>query len=239
MRHFDRSSGVFLHITSLPGHYGVGDLGEGAYQFVDFLAQGKQTLWQVLPLGPTNGGNHYSPYMALSAFAGNPLFISLQMLVEDGLLIRSALQALPTLPEGWTDYEAAGVKKMELLRVAAERFPRDASAAWRSAFADFCSQQRWWLDDYASFMAARAKFEDAAWPTWEPTLVQHGPAALPAWGKLLDADLHLHKLIQFFFFVQWGRLKTYANEHGVKIIGDIPIYVGFDSAEVWAASGAL
>ncbi|MGE0683962.1 MAG: 4-alpha-glucanotransferase [Candidatus Binatia bacterium] len=232
--HFVRSSGVLLHITSLPGRYGVGDLGAEAYRFVDFLVQGKQSLWQVLPLGPTNGGNLYSPYVALSAFAGNPLFISLEALVEDGLLFESELHAVPSLPEGRVDYDAARAGKLALLRTMVDRFHSDAPASWRTEFADFCDQQRWWLDDYALFMALRTRFQDASWHTWTPHLVRREAAALRTWGKRLEADIYYHKLLQLFFFTQWERLKAYANERGVKIVGDIPIYVGFDSAEVWA-----
>lgn len=234
MRHFVRSSGILLHLTSLPSRYGVGDLGAGAYQFVDFLVQGKQALWQVLPLGPTNGGALYSPYVALSAFAGNPLFISLEALAEDGLLSESELQSIPTLPEGRADYDAARVGKLALLRAVAERFPSTAPAAWQSEFASFCDQHSWWLDDYALFMALRERFQDASWHTWTPNLVRREPATLRTWEKRLKAELYYHKLLQYFFFTQWKRLKAYANDRGIKIIGDIPIYVGFDSAEVWA-----
>lgn len=234
MRHFVRSSGVLLHVTSLPGRYGIGDLGAEAYRFVDFLVQGKQSLWQVLPLGPTNGGNFHSPYVALSAFAGNPLFISPEALVEDGLLSESELHAVPTVSGECTDYDAAISGKLALLRTVANRFHRNAPAAWRTAFADFCDQQRWWLDDYALFMALRGQFQDASWRTWTPNLVRRESAALRTWGKQLEAELSYHKLLQLLFFTQWKRLKTYANENGVKIVGDIPIYVGFDSAEVWA-----
>jgi 4-alpha-glucanotransferase len=234
MRHFARSSGVLLHLTSLPGRYGVGDLGAEAYRFVDFLVQGKQALWQVLPLGPTSPGNCHSPYVALSAFAGNPLLVSMEALVRDGLLPESALNTAPTLFAGQADYNTASAEKMALLRTVAERFLDDAPVSWRSAFADFCDRQRWWLDDYACFMAVRAAFAEASWHTWEPDLVRREPAAIRAWGKRLESDIRFHKLVQFLFFTQWERLKAYANERGVKIIGDIPIYVGFDSAEVWA-----
>ena len=234
-RHLVRSSGILLHITSLPGRYGVGDLGPEAYRFVDFLTQGKQSLWQVLPLGPTSSGNFHSPYVALSAFAGNPLFISLETLVTDGLLPRSTLNSLSSLPEGFADYDAAGAGKLALLRMATDRFHDDAPASWRSAFTEFCNRQQWWLDDYALFMALRTQFQDASWHIWEPPgLVQREPTAVHAWRDQLRADIHFHQLTQFLFFTQWERLKGYANEHGVKIIGDIPIYVGFDSAEVWA-----
>ena len=234
MRDLARASGLLLHITSLPGRHGVGDLGAGAYHFVDFLLQGKQSLWQVLPLGPTNGGNLYSPYVALSAFAGNPLFISLETLVEDGLLAEAALNAVSVLPEGVVDYDAAQAGKVRVLRLAAERFLHDAPEGWEPAFRDFCSSHGWWLDDYALFMALRAQFQDASWHTWDPRIVRREPAALRKWRSRLKAERHFQQFVQFLFYVQWERLKKYANERGVQIIGDIPIYVGFDSAEVWA-----
>lgn len=231
---FTRSSGLLLHLTSLPGRFGIGDLGAEAYRFVDFLAAGKQSLWQILPLGPTSDGNAHSPYVALSAFAGNPFLINLEMLVADGLLPKSVLTALPPLPEGVADYASASACKFPALRMVAELFTQEASDALQSEFNGFCDRQRWWLADYALFMALRAEFRDASWHTWASELARREPSALDLWGRQLSREIHFHKLLQFFFFSQWHRLKTYANQCGVKIVGDIPIYVGFDSAEVWA-----
>jgi 4-alpha-glucanotransferase len=231
---FPRSSGILLHISSLPGRFGIGDLGAEAYHFVDFLAAGKQSLWQILPLGPTSGGNAHSPYVALSAFAGNPLLINLEQLVADGLLSESTLASMPVLPEGVTDYANAGAGKFPVLRMVAEQFSRAASSALQTTFRTFCDQHRWWLDDYALFMALRAEFHDASWQTWMPELTRREPTALATWEKKLAQEIYFHKFLQLIFFAQWNRLKTYANERGVKIVGDIPIYVGFDSAEVWA-----
>src|SRR5215471_9558035 len=135
---FARASGVLLHLTSLPGRFGVGDLGDEAYRFVDFLVAAKQSLWQILPLGPTSGGNFHSPYVALSAFAGNPLLISLESLVSDGLLSEAMLNELPTLPEGVVDYDAAHAGKLRALRVVAERFSQNGSSDQQMAFAEFC-----------------------------------------------------------------------------------------------------
>jgi 4-alpha-glucanotransferase len=231
---FTRSSGLLLHLTSLPGRFGIGDLGSEAYRFVDFLAHGEQSLWQILPLGPTSNGNAHSPYVALSAFAGNPLLISLEALVADGLLSEAVLGAVSMLPEGVADYDGASDGKLSALRVASEHFASTAPSDWREAFAQFCDQQRWWLDDYALFMALRTAFDESSWYTWPADLRRREPVALRTWGEQLAHETRFHKLLQFFFSTQWRRLKTYANEHGVKIIGDIPIYVGFDSAEVWA-----
>ena len=229
-----RSSGILLHLTSLPNRFGIGDLGAGAYQFIDFLAETQQSLWQILPLGPTSSGNEHSPYVSLSAFAGNPLLISLEALCEEGLLPSSVLEAAPSFPEGVTNYEGASDCKLSLLRTTSERFQTAASASWRDAFAEFCDNQRWWLDDYALFMALREVFQDAAWNTWDPDLVQRIPAALVHWRTRLQPELLFHQHVQFFFFTQWERLKTYANQRRVRIFGDLPIYVAFDSVEVWS-----
>ena len=231
---FPRSSGVLLHFTSLPGQFGIGDFGTAAYRFVDFLAESRQSLWQILPLGPTSGGNHHSPYVALSAFAGSSLLISLETLVEDGLLPPSALAKVPTLPEGEADYDQALLHKLPMLRIASERFASLSGNSWSTAFAEFCRQQHWWLDDYALFMALREVFYEACWDSWEPELVRREPAALRDWSARLGPDILFHQHLQFFFFTQWTRLKTYANQRGIRIISDLPIYVGFDSAEVWS-----
>jgi 4-alpha-glucanotransferase len=172
--------------------------------------------------------------VALSAFAGNPLLISLEQLVTDGLLSESTLASAPVLPEGMADFEKAGAGKFSILRGVAEHFARTASSAFQQVFRAFCEQHHWWLDDYALFMALRAEFQDASWHTWDPELAHREPTALAAWEKKLAQEIYFHKFLQLIFFTQWNRLKTYANERGVKIVGDIPIYVGFDSAEVWA-----
>jgi 4-alpha-glucanotransferase len=231
---FARSSGLLLHISSLPSRFGIGDLGPGSYRFIDFLAEGKQTLWQILPLGPTSNGNVHSPYVALSAFAGNPLLISLEALVEDGLLAEEELGAVPVFPEGVVDYDGAAAGKLTLLRIVAERFVIGAAAPWRIAFSHFRERHRWWLDDYTLFMALRSTFHETSWHTWEPALLRREPTVLQEWRGKLMHEIRFHELLQFFFFTQWLRLKIYAHKRGVKILGDIPIYVGFDSAEVWA-----
>ncbi|HXG20462.1 MAG TPA: 4-alpha-glucanotransferase, partial [Methylomirabilota bacterium] len=215
MEHFARSSGLLLHISSLPGRHGIGDLGAGAQQFVDFLADAKQSLWQVLPLGPTSEGNLHSPYVSLSAFAGNPLFINLDMLVEDKLLPEDELAHAPVFPDDSVDYEGAAAYKLAVLRRVAERFAVVAPAPWQSAFSQFCERHRWWLDDYALFMTLRSVFQDEAWPTWEPALARREPATLQAWREKLAHDIRFHELLQFFFFTQWQRLKLYAHRRGV------------------------
>lgn len=231
---FSRASGILLHVTSLPGPCGIGDLGPSAYRFVDFLAAHQQRLWQVLPLGPTSQGVDYSPYVALSAFAGNPLFISIEMLVEENFLPASVLYTIPAFPEGVTDYLEASRVKMALCRTASEQFATAAAATQKIAFAEFCDEHQWWLDDYALFMALRETFREAAWDTWEPDIARREVSALRAWQEKLAHEVLYYKHEQFFFFHQWRRLKSYANQRNLKVIGDLPIYVGFDSAEVWA-----
>ena len=231
---FTRAGGILLHVTSLPGRFGVGDLGPEAYRFVDFLTAHQQHIWQVLPLGPTSNGVDYSPYVALSAFAGNPLLISIEALVEENLLPVTVLDASPALPEGFADYPAASGVKTALCRTASERFTTVANAAQKAAFDEFCHRQQWWLDDYALFMALRETFRETSWETWESTVARREDAALREWRTKLAEELLYYRHEQFFFFTQWHRLKSYANQRGVKIIGDLPVYIGFDSAEVWA-----
>jgi 4-alpha-glucanotransferase len=223
-----------LHLSSLPGPFGIGDAGPEAYRFVDFLAEHHQQFWQILPLGPITGGNYYSPYDALSAFAGNPLFISPALLVQDGLLPPAELNGMVALPEGMVNYPEAGARKLALFRRASERFTSAASLVQQAAFSDFCERHGWWLDDYARFMVLREALHEQVWFEWEPNLVHRDPATLARWDTTLAQEIRFHKHLQFFFFSQWRRLKTYANQRGVKLVGDIPIYVGLDSAEVWS-----
>ncbi len=234
MERFARSSGILLPIFSLPSRFGIGDVGEGAHRFIDFLAASQQSLWQILPLAPTSGGNLHSPYVALSAFAGNPLFISLEMLVEDGLLASDKLEPVPDFSEQLVDYERVSAYKLAVLRGVAERFAVDAPAPWQASFSQFCERHRWWLDDYTLFMALRTTFHATSWREWEPALQRRETAAIQEWRGKIAQEIRFHELLQCLFFTQWQRLKLYAHRRGVKIIGDIPIYVGFDSAEVWA-----
>jgi 4-alpha-glucanotransferase len=231
---FPRSSGLLLHLTSLPGRFGIGDLGAEAYRFVDFLAAYQQHLWQILPLGPTSEGNLHSPYVALSAFAGNPLLISLESLAEQGLLPPAAVDDAPWVPEGIVDFAKASALKFAFLRVASARFPAHAPSGVQDAFAEFYTRQRWWLDDYALFMALREIHHEASWHTWDPDLVRRAPHALDHWRGRLTQEIVFYQHLQFFFFTQWAQLKAYANQHGVQIFGDLPIYIAVDSVEVWS-----
>jgi 4-alpha-glucanotransferase len=228
-----RSSGILLHPTSLPSPFGIGDLGEDAYKFIDFLHNAKQKYWQILPLGPTGYGN--SPYMCYSAIAGNPLLISPAKLLEDGLLSSSDLINLPAFPTHNVDFDLAIEVKIKLFHLAHQRFESIADKEDRANFELFCESQINWLDDYALFMAVREAQDHKSWHQWsDPDLVKRETIALIHWQNQLKDQIVYHKFIQFKFFQQWSELKNYANEHEIEIIGDIPIYVAHDSADVWA-----
>ncbi len=229
---FPRSSGILLHPTSFPSRFGIGDLGDEAYGFIDFLAASRQRLWQILPLGPTGYGN--SPYMCYSAMAGNPLLISPDRLQADGWLSESDLADLPEFPLDRVDFALVEPLKISLLRKACQNFKAKASPEQQQAFQDFCDSKAYWLDDYALFMSFKSTFDGASWNTWEPELVQRDRAALEKWRLRLTGEIFFRKFMQFEFFRQWDALKQYANDRGIQIIGDIPIYVAHDSADVWA-----
>lgn len=230
---FPRSSGILLHPTSLPGPYGIGDLGSAAYEFVDFLVDAGQSLWQILPLGPLGFAN--SPYQSPSAFAGNPLLISPEKLVEDGLLSREEATSLPgdMLNDDCVNYDAVIKYKDAVLRRSFEHFKLKARVRTPKDYSEFCETHAWWLNDYALFMALRDHFK-TLWNTWDQDIAMREEAALEHWQKELAEEVDYHKYLQFKFYTQWYNLKTYANEHGIQIIGDIPIYVSYDSADVWA-----
>ncbi len=232
---FTRSSGILLHPTSLPGRYGIGDLGQAAYQFVDFLVDAGQALWQVLPLGPTGFGN--SPYQSPSAFAGNPLLISLDRLVEDGLLSEQDMPELPShfLIEDRVNYDEVFRYKVPLLDLSFERFKSNRKSAYAKEFDQFCKEHAGWLGDYALFMAIHNHLK-RPWNAWDEDIALRQPDAIKRWEKELHEQVQRHKYLQFQFFRQWLQLKNYANERGVQIIGDIPIYVAYDCADVWANS---
>ncbi|NTU79153.1 MAG: 4-alpha-glucanotransferase [Chloroflexales bacterium] len=233
---FARSSGILLHPTSLPGPWGIGDLGPAAYQFVDFLVAAGQSLWQVLPLGPTGYGD--SPYQCFSAVAGNPLLVSLDQLIQRGLLsydevIEAAASfdlAVDTVNYG----EVIGFK-LPLLRRSYERLREGVAPELAAALAEFSAAQKGWLDDYALFMALKDAHAGQPWNTWAPDLRSRKPSALKQARHEHAWTIEVHKFLQFLFFQQWLPLKAYANERGVSIIGDAPIFVAYDSADVWAS----
>ena len=228
---WSRSSGILLHPTSLPGRFGIGDLGNTAYRWIDFLAQSDQKLWQVLPLGPT--GYADSPYACLSAFAGNPLLISPEKLVEQGDLDPADLDDVPDFPLQRVDYGAVIDYKMPLLVKAASNFG-GASPERQAAFDRFCSENQEWLDDLTLFMATKKHHDDVIWYEWDADIALRRPGAVARWRDWLADDIAIQRVLQFMFFEQWLALKAYANERGIQIIGDVPIFVAHDSADVWA-----
>jgi 4-alpha-glucanotransferase len=227
-----RASGILLHPTSLPGRFGIGDLGHEAYRFVDFLAGAGQTLWQVMPLGPTGYGD--SPYQSFSSFAGNPLLISPELLVEDDLLLQYDIDTAPFFAEGRVDFGAVIPFKQGLLRRAYERFQAQATPIRRAAFRAFCRRNAAWLDDYALFAALKEAHNGAVWSAWEKGIAAREPDALRDWRRKLADAIEAQKFVQYLFFTQWGALKEYANAYDIRIIGDLPIFVAYDSADVWA-----
>ena len=230
---FQRSSGVLLHPTSLPGPYGAGDLGPEASAFIEFLAAAGQKIWQVLPLNPT--GYADSPYQCFSAFAGNPLLISLDLLVKQGLLSRKDLKDVPKFSATSIDYGAVIKFRLAKLRLAAERFFAALDSGRKAEFESFCSKEAAWLEDYALFMAAKDAHGGVAWTGWEPALAAREPEALTRWSTRLATEIAAYKFWQFEFFQQWGALRAKCNKRGICIMGDVPIYVAHDSADVWRA----
>ncbi len=228
---FPRSSGILLHPTSLPGRFGIGDLGDEAYRFVDFLAASKQSLWQVLPLGPTGFGD--SPYQCFSAFAGNTLLVSPERLVHEGLLTEEDLAHAPAFSFERVDFGNVITFKNALLRRAFERFKQTADKSLHASFEQFSHQAASWLDDYALYRALKDAQGGKAWNEWEPTLTRRDAAALDAAREHLRDEIDAHKFYQFLFFKQWAALKAYCHEREVKLVGDIPIFVARDSADVW------
>ena len=227
-----RCSGILLHLTSLPSRHGIGDLGTSAYHFSEFLAESGQRLWQVLPLSPTGYGD--SPYQCFSAFAGNPLLIDLGALQEQGLLSGQDLATLPHFPDDYVDYGLVIEFKLPVLRRAAQSFLKDSSREHRVAFETFCRKNAFWLDDYAVFTACKGVYKGAVWTDWEAAIRHRHAVALKEWGTKLWREIEILKYWQFEFFRQWAKLKTHCHDHGIRIMGDIPIYVAHDSADVWA-----
>jgi len=229
---FARRSGILLHPTSLPGRFGIGDLGRAAYQFVDFLAAAGQSYWQMLPLSPT--GYADSPYQTLSAFAGNPMLISPQKLVEIGHLADKDLADAPAFPDDRVDFGPVISYKTNLLNRAFANFRSQPPGDQRTAFARFCGKQAFWLNEFALFMALKEAHHLCPWHEWETGLVTRQPESLDRSRETLADEIENQKYRQWQFFEQWLAVKRYANARGIRIIGDIPIFVSMDSADVWA-----
>ncbi|MGB7443816.1 MAG: 4-alpha-glucanotransferase [Coleofasciculaceae cyanobacterium] len=229
---FPRSSGILIHPTCFPGRFGIGDLGSTAFQFIDFLVDSGQQFWQILPLGPTGYGN--SPYMCYSAMAGNPLLISPDQLKNVGLLTEEDFADLPDFSPDFVDYDSVIRIKNQLFYKAFNNFKAQASQEDIEGFNKFCEAEANWLEDYALFMALHKQFEEISWHEWEPDIAKAEPQAVAKWRDKLSEEIYFRKYLQFEFFRQWSWLKEYANERRIKIIGDIPIYVAHNSADVWA-----
>ncbi len=228
----ERASGILLHPTSLPGPYGIGELNDNAYKFVDMLADAGQKLWQVLPLGPTGYGD--SPYQCFSAFAGNPLLISLDHLVRENALAADALKDAPEFANHKVDFGEVIEFKHEVLHKSYIHFMQYASTAEHAAFDEFCAKSTSWLDDYALFIALKDAHAGEAWNTWEDDIARRTPTSLSRARNKLANEIQKQKYYQYQFFKQWNNLKAYANGKGIKIVGDIPIFVAYDSADAWS-----
>lgn len=224
-----KKSGVLMHISSLPSKYGIGTMGAAAVQFVDFLEKAGQSYWQMLPICPTSYGD--SPYQSFSTYAGNPYFIDLDLLAEQGLLKPEEYVSRDWgTDSGRVDYGRVYANRYPVLHLAAKRFqeqiPQD--------YAGFCREHAYWLDDYARFMTLKAVHGGRSWQEWEPGLRNREPQALQRADQTYQEEMEFYKILQYLFFAQWKQLRSYANAHGVKIIGDLPIYVSLDSVDVWA-----
>ena len=226
-----RQSGVLMHISSLPGQYGIGSFGQSAYDFVDFLVRTKQRYWQILPLGTTSYGD--SPYQSFSAFAGNTHFIDFDLLIEQGLLTEADLKGVdfgqdPTQ----VDYAKVFEQRRPLLEKAVANFLKSSD---QKEFQQFCEANASWLELFAEYMAIKEHFDLKAWTEWPDAAIRaREPKALAKYREELADKLTYHRVTQFFFFQQWLALKAYANDHHIEIVGDMPIYVAADSADVWA-----
>ena len=227
-----RSSGILLHPTSLPGPYGIGDLGAGAYGFVDWLEAHGQSIWQVLPLGPTSYGD--SPYQTLSAFAGNPNLISLDRLVKVGLLRASDLVDTPPFPRDRVDYGWIIPFHNQKLALAFHRFRESSDSQLKREYEQFISESRFWLEDFALFIALKRGHKLRPWIEWESGFRQRDEATLDAARETLAEQIAAERFRQWLFHRQWTALKTYANDKGIRLFGDLPIFVAHDSADVWA-----
>ena len=225
-----RSSGILLHPTSLPSRGGIGDLGPEAYAFADFLAEARQGLWQILPLSPPGLGN--SPYSAISAFAGNPLLVSLERLAERGWINKDRLKQLSIRQNVKVDFDAVKAGKLPLLRQAAQNF-LEANNSDRKRFEGFKQENSWWLDDFVLFEVMREVHGGEPWSSWPKELARREPDGLHQFGLKYQRELEVERVVQFAFFEQWRALRSYCAQRGIKIVGDVAIFVNYDSAEVW------
>jgi len=225
-----RLTGILLHPTSLPSYGGIGDFGPVAYGFADFLAAARQGLWQVLPLGPPARGN--SPYSSTSAFAGNPLLISLERLAEHGWIDRTRLESVPS-NSGPINYEEVSAAKLPLLFEGARNFVRQSTGDIRARFERFCAENSWWLEEFVLF-AAFSEHHGLAWNQWPPELARHEDAAVKTARQELEPELAVRRAIEFAFYEQWRALRRYCAQRSIRVVGDIAIFVDYESADVWS-----
>ncbi len=226
-----RASGILLHITCLPSKYGIGDFGPQAYSFADFLARARQSYWQLLPLNPISPRDNYSPYNCMSTFAGNTLLISPQLLYRRGLLNKKHIQDCPVFPKARVNYHLVDSYKTKLLDAAYQQFNRLPTD---SKYEQFCSRNESWLEDYAAFAALHRHFRPRPWCNWPAELRDRKKNALKSVETALHDAIEREKFFQYLFFTQWFSLKRYCNKRGIGIIGDIPIYPAYDSADLWS-----
>jgi 4-alpha-glucanotransferase len=226
-----RSSGILLHITSLPSRFGIGDLGPEAFAFADKLAAANQSYWQVLPLGPTEPAHGNSPYTGISAFAANTLLISPDKLVEEGYLTKSDLDDVPAFSDDCVDYPAVMSYKNDVFDKAWTRVKKAKKK--QQEFDRFCAENAWWLDDYTLFVSLKAHFGGSVWVDWPEEYRWRRPEALQAAQEQFSDRIGREKFLQFLVFRQWNALKSYCNEKGIQMVGDLPIYVNYDSVDVW------
>ncbi len=227
---FNRTAGILLHPTSLPSKYGIGELGSEIYNFINFLSESRQSLWQVFPLGPTGYGD--SPYQCFSAFAGNPLLISVENLIEEELLSESEIGDVPQHDPHKIDYGQVINYKNDLLKKAFENYR--AKNESNGDYEAFCESNKEWLDDYALFMSCKNYHGGIVWKDWDEEIAFRKPGAVEKWNEKLADDIFYQKFLQYKFYTQWIKVKEYANSKGIQIIGDLPIFIAYDSSDLWA-----
>ncbi|GBD99596.1 4-alpha-glucanotransferase [bacterium BMS3Abin07] len=235
MRHreaWKRESGILLHISSLPSKYGIGDLGPSAYRFVDFLVKSGQGIWQILPLNPTSPAYGNSPYSSYSAFAGNPFLISPEILVQDGYLLKSDLRSMPPFPTKRVQYDKVCRFKKDILFTAFTRCRHRIGSL--AEFQHFLEDNSFWLENYTLFIALKKHFGNRIWSRWPKSLRYRDQGELEKWKNKLEDTVLRESFFQFLFFTQWARVRNYCREHNIRIIGDLPIYVNYDSSDVWS-----
>lgn len=226
---FERESGILMHPTSLPSKYGIGELGSETYSFIDFLVRSKQKLWQILPLGPVGYGE--SPYQCFSAFAGNTILISIEKLIEQKLLFPEDIAALVSFDTRLIEFGRVKAFKFDLYRKAFERFK---AVGDKAGFDRFLKQNNFWLEEFSFFMALKDHFGGIAWNLWEKEIAFREPKAMEYYRNKLAREIEYQRFLQYIFFSQWLEIKAYANKNGVKIIGDLPLFISYDSSDAWS-----